>query len=272
MTRRTPSEAALDERAHEAGPGAALVVAGGELEAQDPALPGEGDPGRDQRGHRDHPAALADLEVRGVQPEVGADDVGERAGPEGGDLGVEGGTDAGHLAAADPLDAQGPDEVVDPAGGDARDVRLLDDREQGPLGPPARLEEAGEVAAVADPGHREVDRAHPGVPAPVAVAVAVGQALLRVALALGDPGELAHLGLHDPLGEEADALAQQVEVAVGAHLAQGLEQGHAVVGHRGVLRVVGFSVQRREDDAVAVLLHGQFRCYTNSRDTTPRAG
>jgi hypothetical protein len=68
----------------------------------------------------------------------------------------------------------------------------------------------------------------------------VGQAALRVALALGQPGELGHLGLHDCLGEEADALAQDVDLTLGAHLAQGLEQGHAVLGHRGVLRVVGF--------------------------------
>ena len=36
-----------------------------------------------------------------------------------------------------------------------------------------------------------------------------------------------------------------------------------------VLRVVGSSLQRREDDAVAVSVPGQFRCYTNSRDVTP---
>jgi len=68
----------------------------------------------------------------------------------------------------------------------------------------------------------------------------VRQTAFGVALALGDSGELGHLGLHDRLGEEADALAQDVDLTLGAHLAQGLEQGHAVVGHRGVLRVVGF--------------------------------
>jgi hypothetical protein len=68
----------------------------------------------------------------------------------------------------------------------------------------------------------------------------VGLAVLGVTLALGDSGDLGHLGLHDLLGEQPDALAQDVDVATGAHLAEGLEQGHAVVGHRGVLRVVGF--------------------------------
>ena len=154
-------------------------------------------------------------------------------------LGVEGRADPGHLAAAHALDAQGPDEVVDPARGDTGHVRLLDDREQGPLRPPARFEQAREVRAVAHARDSEVDRAHPGVPAPLAVPVAMREAALRVTLALGQPGELADLGLHDRLGQEPDALAQDVDLAIGAHLAQGLEQGHAVVGHRGVLRVVG---------------------------------
>ncbi len=138
-----------------------------------------------------------------------------------------------------PAMPHGPDEVVDPAGADAQDVRLLDDREQGPLGPTARLEQGREVGAVTDPGDREVDGADPGVPAPVAVAVARGQPPLGVALALGQPGELAHLGFHHRLGEHPHPLAQEVRVAVRGRLAQHLEQRHPVLGHRGVLRVVG---------------------------------
>ena len=65
--------------------------------------------------------------------------------PEGGDLGVEGGAHPGHLALADALDPQRANKVVDPAGADAGDVRLLDHREQGPFGPPARVEQGGEV-------------------------------------------------------------------------------------------------------------------------------
>jgi hypothetical protein len=48
-------------------------------------------------------------------------------------------------------------------------------------------------------------------------------------LALGQTRGLAHLGLHDRLGEKADALPQDVDLTLGAHLAQGLERGHAVV-------------------------------------------
>lgn len=94
---------------------------------------------------------------------------------QGGHLRVERGTHPGHLAPAEPLDAQGPDEVVEATGADPGDVRLLDDREQRALGPPPRVEQAGQVRPVTHPGDRQVDRANPRVPAPVAVPVAVRQ-------------------------------------------------------------------------------------------------
>jgi hypothetical protein len=81
-----------------------------------------------------------------------------------------------------------------PASRDAEHMRLLDDREEGPLGPPPRLEERGEVRAVADPRDRQVQGAHSGVPAPVAMAVPGCQPALWIALALGQSGELADLG------------------------------------------------------------------------------
>jgi hypothetical protein len=227
-------QATFDERADEARPGTALVVARAELEPQDPAFASRRHTRRHQGGHADHPARFADLEVRGVEPQVRERGVGERTGAEALDLGVEAGAHPADLAPADPIDPQRPDEVVHPAGADAGDVRLLDDREQRPLGPPPRLEEARQVRAVADARDGQLDRPDPGVPAPLAIAVAVGQATLRVTLALGHPGQLADLGLHDRLGQDPDALAQDVDVTAGARLAQRLEQGHAVVGHRGV--------------------------------------
>jgi hypothetical protein len=39
---------------------------------------------------------------------------------------------------------------------------------------------------------------------------------LRVTLALGQPGQFADLGLHHRLSEHPDALAQEVDVALGA--------------------------------------------------------
>jgi hypothetical protein len=179
------------------------------------------------------------FQVRGVEPEIRVPRVREGPAAERLDLAVEGRADPGDLALADALDAQGPDEVVHPAGADPGHVRLLDDREQGPLGPPPRLEQGREVRAVADARDRELDRADPGVPAPVAVSVAAGEAALGVPLAVGQPGELGDLGLHHRLGEHPHALAQEVGIPVGDRLAHRLEQRDPVLGHRGVLRVVG---------------------------------
>jgi hypothetical protein len=249
-------EAARDETADEAWPGAALVVAGGELEPEHASLAGGRHAGRDEDRHRHDPPALADLDVRRVEPDVRVGDLAERSGPERLDLGVERGAHPADLALADALDPEGPHQVVDPARADPAEVGLLDDREEGPFRPPPGLEQGREVRPVADPRDGQLDRPDPGIPAPIAVAVAVGHSAPRVALAAWHAGQLADLGLHDRLGEHPDALAQQVDVAVGARLAQGLEQGHPVIGHRGVPSCRRFLVRRREDGAVAVLIHG----------------
>ena len=82
-------------------------------------------------------ATVADLDVRRVEEQIRIALVGQRAAAERGDLGVEGGADPADLAAAHRGDA----EVLHLAGADARDVGLLDDRPEGPLGPSPRLEE-----------------------------------------------------------------------------------------------------------------------------------
>ena len=73
-------------------------------------------------------------------------------------------------------DAEGLDEILDPARRDTQDIGFLHDREQGPLGAPAGLEERGEVAAVTDPGMDSGRLPTLGIPAAFAVAVAVGAA------------------------------------------------------------------------------------------------
>jgi hypothetical protein len=101
-----------------------------------------------------------------------------------------------------------------------------------------------------------------------------GQSALRVALAVGHPGELGDLGLHDRLGEHAHTLAQEVGIALGDRLAYRVEHGHPVCGHRGVPPCRRFLARRREDDAVAALVVGHRRCDTTVWDVTtpPRAG
>ena len=56
------------------------------------------------------------------------------------------------------------DEIVDRARRDALDVGLLDHRGQRLLGHPARLEEAGEVAALAQLRDTQLNRAGAGLP------------------------------------------------------------------------------------------------------------
>ncbi len=229
---------------------------GRQLDCQHPALATHRDPDRDQRRHRHHPTCLTHLEVRGVEPQVRVRGVTQRPAAERLDLGVERRADAADLALADALDAQGADEVVDTPRGHARHVRLLDHGEQRALGSSPRLQQAREVRAVADSWDRELDGAHAGVPAPIAVPVATGEAALRIPLAMGEAGELGHLGLHHRLGEHPHALAQKILVALGDRLA------HRVLARPSCPRPSRCSpcrrllVQRREDDAVAVSVHG----------------
>jgi len=69
----------------------------------------------------------------------------------------------------DLVQAQGLHQVVHLPGADAVDVSLLDDGQQGPFGPPARLQEAGEVAPLPQPRDSQRNGADPGVPVPEAV-------------------------------------------------------------------------------------------------------
>jgi hypothetical protein len=62
------------------------------------------------------------------------------------------------LVLAHSLQPQLGDQPVDFAGRHPVDVGLLDDRDQGLLGAPARLQKRGEVAALAQLGHGHYDR------------------------------------------------------------------------------------------------------------------
>jgi len=129
------------------------------------------------------------------------------------------------------------DQIVDRAGRDAVDVGLLDHRSECLLGHPARLQEAGEIAALAQLRDPQFDGAGPGLPVAVAIAVALRQPLRRL-LAIAGAGQAADLQLHQPLGGEADHLAQQIGVGGLLHERA---QVHHVVGHRWFLGCVGVS-------------------------------
>ena len=149
------------------------VLGGDEVEAEDLPVAVGVHPGGDDDGHVDDAAALSDLLGQGVEPDVGVGTGVEGAVAEGAHRLVEGLGQLRDLGLGDPVDAHGLDHVVDPAGGDPFDVALGDHRDQGPLGPAPGLDEpVGEVAAGAQLGDGQLDRAGPGVPAPRAVAVA----------------------------------------------------------------------------------------------------
>ena len=81
--------------------------------------------------------AFADLDKRGVEPQIRRRLPGERAGAEGLDLGIEGSAELADLAATHRGDPESLDHILDPPGRDAQHVRFLDDRQKGPLCPSA---------------------------------------------------------------------------------------------------------------------------------------
>ena len=110
-----------------------------------------------------------------------------------------------------PAHAERLDEVVDGAGRDALDVGLLHDGGERLLGEPSRLQEAGEVRALAQLRDAQLDRAGAGLPGALPVAVALRQTLGAL-LAIGGSGQAGDLHLHQALGRKADHLPQQVGV------------------------------------------------------------
>ena len=199
-----------------------------------------------RRAHLGDAALLAHPLGERVEPEVAVRTAVERPLEEARDDGVELGADPRHLALGDALAAERTYEVVDAAGRDALDVRLLDHGEQGPLGAPARLEQSREVAALAQLRDLQLDGAGACVPAPRPVPVAPRDAL-GAALAVGGASLRGDLGLHHRLGEHRDGLAQEVEVTPGRLLAQQLQQVHALPDHRSP---PSCSLDLHEDGAV----------------------
>jgi hypothetical protein len=143
-----PSEAALHQALEEGRP-ECLRFGGTDPEADDlAAAVGVGGDGY-YRGHRDDAAALAHLEVSGIEPEIGPVAL-ERAVEEGADPLVDLLAELRDLALGDAGQAHRLHQVVHPPGGDAGDPCLLYDRHQRLLGRPTSLQERREVAALAE--------------------------------------------------------------------------------------------------------------------------
>ena len=178
-----------------------------------------------------HPAALADLLDLAVQPQVG---VAALQWPLAEDLHllIEAATEPGDLVLGQ-MQPHLLDEAVDLARGDAVDVGLLDDRDQRLLGTPARMQEAREVAALAQLRDLKLDLPGARVPRPRPIAVALRHALAGDLTELGAdlPGDL---GLHQLGDHPRDALAHDIGVLAAHQLVDHLRSGHPpLLGHRG---------------------------------------
>ena len=222
-----------DQTAQEAGPGRA-IFGGEDLDAQDLAVAVGVDAGRDGRADVDHAATIPAALGEGVDPNVGGGTAVEGAVAELVDHPVQA---LGHdrdLGLGGMRDAQALDQPLHPAGGDAGQVSLRDHADQGSLRPPPRLQEPVRgVAALAQLGDGERDRADPGVPLSFPVAVARVGPLAR-ALAVAGTAELLGFGAHQLLPHRRQPLPKQIRVGLLQLLAQpgGDVTIHTGVGHR----------------------------------------
>ncbi len=223
-------QAALDQASEEVGPerfGLGLA----DIDREDLAPARLMHAMRDHERLVDHAAAVADLLDLGIEKQVGVGAL-QRPGPERFDVLVEGLADPADLALGDP-EPEALDELVDAAGRDAADIGLLDDRQQRLLRAPAGLQEAREVAAAAQLGDLQLDRARPGLPLPGPVAVAMRQPVIRAALAQLGTDQLGNLALHQLAAHGLQRRPHQIPMLVHEHLLDDLLDRHPVgTGHR----------------------------------------
>ncbi len=196
-----------------------------------PAPVGVGGDG-DYGGHRDDPSAPTHLEVGGVEPDIGPV-AGERTVQEIVHPLVDILAELGDRALGDAGEPHRLRQLVDTTGGDATDPGFLDHGNQGPLGGLARLQEAGEIAALPQLGHLQVQRAQAGIERALAIAVAPGGSALSPLMPAGADQSL-DIGLHEKLKNGLGDGAQKIALIV---LLQKLGKVHVGLGHRG-LRVV----------------------------------
>lgn len=180
----------------------------------------------DHHGVRGDASTLPDLQVGGVQPQIEVAPR-ERTLTESLDLFVEPGTDSADFALREILHAHGLDEVLDLAGTDAVHVGLLDDTHERLLRPAPGLEEAREVGALPQLRDRQLERAHPRVPASASGAVALVTALIR-ALVFARANDVVDPHAHDLLDQGRKGLLQEIGISFAEDLADEVSNGHAV--------------------------------------------
>jgi hypothetical protein len=120
------------------------------------------------------------------------------------------------------------------------DVGFLNDRCQCSLGLPTRLQQRGKVATVADPWDLQLHGPYPRVPGSLAVAVALSHTTGTPLVTRGSY-VLFYLHLYECLGEDPDALLEEIRVLVDHRLAQQLRESYPqLIGHRAFsIRLIG---------------------------------
>ena len=195
--------------------------------------------GPDARGDDDglggHVVVVADVEVGGVQEDVGELLVIEPAGPKGPDHLVETRTDAADLGLLDPApDAEGAHQLVDRAGGDPAHVGLHDHRVEGLVDATAGFEDGGEEAALPELGDGELDVTGLGRDQADPVPVALGHPPFGAFIALR-PDLGGRFGLDQLLEDVAHGVADQIHAVGRFERLQQLGADRLVKGHRGAL-------------------------------------
>ena len=243
------AEAALDQAAQKRRP-ERPILRGADVDAEDLALALAGDADGDDRRLARHPAVDPHLVVRRIDPDVRV--VGrERARPERLHQRIELAADARHLRLRDAVQAERLHQLVDLPRRDAMHVRFLHDREQRVLRPPARLQQRGKIRARPHLGDRQLDRAHPRVPRPHPVAVAVARPLGRALVPVG-ANQAGDLRFHQRLREHPDALPQHIPILLLEELANERRQIHSGLRHRRNTSVSSFSGQRELTERCAM--------------------
>ena len=243
-------KAAGEERAQEREPGRPLLGCDDvEPERLAVAIAAHGD--RVHDAGVDGAAAFAALDLERVEHQVGVGPLLEWPGAELLDELVERARQARDLAFRHPLDPELPDELLDPPGRDPGQIGVGDHRHERLLRPPAGAEQpVGEVGALAQLRHRELDRPDPGVPVALAVAVAAVDPPRR-ALPIAGAAERLRLRSHQRLGEVLDHRPQQIRARLLELLAKPAPNVHHVLDHRVPPRLS--FVGLREDDAVVAV-------------------
>src|SRR4051794_15843029 len=223
-------QAARDQAPEELAP-ERLGLRLADVEADDLPPAGLMDSVRDHDALAGHAAAVADLLDLGVDEQIQVAAL-QRPLPERLHLLIQQPGDPADLGLADTQPAA-LHQLIDPPSRDPAHIGLLDHRHQRLLRALARLQEAREIAALAQLGDLQLDLPGSGVPAPSPVAVAMRRSIIGPALAQLGADQLCHLGLHELARDRLNRLTDHIRMLIAQHPPDDLLDRHPLLtGHR----------------------------------------